>query len=91
MATLSPEKLAKLRKRIEKKYPLGEDGTGVTYSKPQIDAASQAISTLLTASKTTINNAINNATSPYVLSPAVKKLLVAEVLIEPADRDWETK
>jgi hypothetical protein len=82
MATLSPDELTLVRNSLERAGHAG------LYTKPQINAALQAIEdTLITrvlvagdAGATVqqlVSTAINTATGPLVLSAAVKKALFA--------------
>lgn len=59
----------------------------VPCTKAQINAAAQAVEDLITNNATAISNAIDAATSPVVLSNALKKKLVAEVLDAKFRRD----
>lgn len=70
MAIISNEHLSRLRQ--------GAAGrTNVNYTKTTINAAFQAIEDTFENSRGAFNAAINNATSPFVFSPAQKKILVA--------------
>jgi hypothetical protein len=59
----------------------------VNYTKPQINAAAQAVETFLTNNAAAISAAIDAATTPLVLTVTQKKKLVAEVVAAKARRD----
>lgn len=80
MATLAATELQAIRNACEVGVP-------VTYSKTQINAAAQAVEDFLTSNAAAISTAINQATSPVVLTAAQKKKLVAEVCERKAQRD----
>lgn len=85
MATLSPSELTLCRNQMER----ATNGTGIPWTKPQLNAAAQAVEDILVggALQTAISNAINTATSPLVLSATQKRQLVAYVLARKAERD----
>jgi len=58
------------------------------FTKPQVNAAIQAVEDVLTggALQTALSNAMNTATSPLVLTATQKKLLVRWVLRSRFDR-----
>lgn len=85
MATLSVTELASIRQECAKTQ-------AVDYTKPVINAAAQAIedyleNMLTNRPATSLNAAINAATSPVTLSAAQKKKIGAEVLQRKFLRD----
>lgn len=73
MAVLSPTQLRSVRNACERKLVL-------TYTKPLVNAAAQAVEDWLVANAGSVSSAINGATSPFVFTPLQKKKIVAEVL-----------
>ena len=80
MAILTLEELAFLRRETAKHQ------TPVTWTKPQINAASQATENWFEANRASLNSAINAATSPVVFPAAVKLRLVKEWLRQKFER-----
>lgn len=70
MATLLNNELSELRQTA------GRD-QAVDYTKPQINAALQAIEDWFEANRAALGAAINTATAPYVFTPALKRRMVA--------------
>lgn len=68
---LTPEQLQDIRNRLENSVP-------VTYTKPVVNAALQAVEAWFgsPAVRSAINNAIDAATAPTVLTPAQKLALI---------------
>jgi hypothetical protein len=73
MATLSASELQAVRNGCAQTVT-------VTYDKPTINAAAQAIEDWLTSQAATVSGVINTATSPVVLTAAQKKALFAWVV-----------
>jgi len=86
MAILTAKQIDDVRQPLVRE--LTSDGSGVNFTKPQVNAAIQAVEDVLTgaALQTALSNAINSATSPLVLTAAQKKLLVRWVLRSRFDR-----
>jgi len=87
MAILTARQLDEVRQALVRE--LTADGvTGINFTKPQVNAAIQAVEDVLTgaALQTALSNAMNTATSPLVLTAAQKKLLVRWVLRSRFDR-----
>lgn len=72
MAALTPDQLADIRQHTVKELAVA------TFTKPVINAAIQAIEDVFVspALQNAINNAINTATSPVVLTAEQKRVLV---------------
>jgi len=72
MAMLTPQQLDDIRQAYTREHGVGD------VIKPRINAANQAIEDTFAsgAVQTALNNAINTATSPAVLTAAQKRLLV---------------
>jgi|FLYL01.1.fsa_nt_gi hypothetical protein len=68
---LTPAQLQDIRNRLENSVP-------VTYTKPVVNAAIQAVEAWLDspAVRSAINSAIDAATAPTVLTPAQKLALI---------------
>lgn len=73
MATLSSSELQAVRNGCASSQT-------VNYTKPQINAAAQAVEDFLTNNAAAVSSAINTATSPLVLTAAQKKAIVAYVV-----------
>lgn len=75
MATLSTEELVDIRQELAKK------NGAIPWSKPQINAAAQAVEDIFAgaAFQNALVSAINTATSPLVLNGTQKRRLVAFV------------
>ena len=70
MAVLTSEQLTELRQEMAR----GE--SSITWDKPTINAACQAVEDLIEGSKSAISSAIDVATSPAVLPNPIKLKLV---------------
>lgn len=81
MATLSASELQDIRNGCAASNP------AVGYTKAQINAAAQAVEDFLTNNSATVSTAINTATSPLVMSAALKKEIVAQVCQKKFQRD----
>lgn len=71
MAVLTTPQLSDSRQSVAK------DVVAITYTKPQINAALQAIEDRFEATRSGFSSAIDTATSPFVFSAAQKKKLIA--------------
>ena len=81
MSLLSAIELAALRQSCARDQPT------VNYTKPQINAALQAVEDTFEGLRPTLNTAINTATAPLVLTAAQKRLLVKFWLQQKAGRE----
>jgi hypothetical protein len=79
MAVLTPTQLDKIRQEVCRNV------TDVNFTKPQINAAIQAVEDWFEANRPAISTAINTATSPLVLTVAQKKQVVAYWLLYKFD------
>ncbi len=79
MSTLTADQLTQLRQEMAR-------GETVNWNKAQINAACQAVEDQIEGFKSTINSAINTATSPLVLSVSQKKKLVKFYFRQKFDR-----
>lgn len=70
MATLTADQLTDLRQACANGQAIP-----VNYTKPQINAALQAIEDWMEANKASLSQAINTATDPFVFTAAQKKEL----------------
>jgi len=85
MATLTnPEK-----DQMRQEFAAANAGGDIPWTKPQINAAGQAIEDVLTSPQvqTAISNAIDAAMTPIVLSATAKRRLVAILLRLKFQRD----
>ncbi len=69
MATLSDQEKAELRQELAR-------GEIATWTRGVADDASQAIENWFESNRSSLNSAINTATSPFTLSTALKTKLV---------------
>ena len=74
MATITPLDCDPIRQFVREKAP------GHLATKPQLNAAVQAIENWFEANRSQLNAATNAATSPLVLSATEKKALLAAYL-----------
>ena len=74
MATITPLDCDPIRQFVREKAP------GHLATKPQLNAAVQAIENWFEANRPALNAAINTATAPLVLAPAENKALLAGYL-----------
>lgn len=82
MAVLDSLQLAEVRRAYADRR-----GPGVDFTKPQVNAAIQAIEDWFEANRATLAAAIDAATAPYVFPAAQKKLLAAMWLDHKSRRD----
>jgi len=82
MAVLTAGELRNIRNSLERAM----NGAAITYTKPQINAATQAIEDRLQNSKATLNNDIEGA-APGVFTVAQKKLIVAYAALRFANAE----
>lgn len=82
MAILTTNQIEVVRQSLSREL------TSVPYTKPQINAAIQAVEDVLSslALRTTISDAIDAATAPLVLTPTQKRLLTRWVLSSRFER-----
>lgn len=80
MAVLNGDELAELRQRMASKR------AAVTWTKPQVNAALQAIEDVFEASRASFGTAIEAAV-PGVFNALQKKALVAHYLGQKSGRD----
>ena len=80
MAVLSSDQLTDMRKKMA----VGET---VVWTKPQLNAALQAIEDWYETNKVAIGTAIDVATAPLVFTAAQKKKLGAYWLLQKASRE----
>lgn len=84
MAVLTDAQLAKARLRL----PVVMDfDLVVNFNRVQIHAAFQALEDWYEGEKAAVGSALNAATDPVVLDPAVKKAMVIEFLRQKLDRE----
>lgn len=85
MATINSEQLAKLRQLVAAKHP------AVTWSKDEINAASQALEDWYEGEKATVSALVDTATNAGALSHnftnAIKKTLAAHFLTQKSARE----
>jgi hypothetical protein len=81
MAILTNEQKAAVSEAVARQI------ASVTHTKPQVCAAIQAVEDWFDANQSSLNQAINAATSPLTLTVAQKKLLVACWLLRRGQRD----
>jgi len=82
MATLTAAEKRNIRNALEDRF-------GVAWTKPAVDASSQAVEDFLVASASTISAAIDAASQVHGVSftPAQKKTIVAHVIFQKFVRD----
>lgn len=81
MAVLTATQLAEIRRALAAKAAV------VNYTKPQANAALQAVEDWFDANQASLSQAINTATAPLVLTVAQKKWLVAYWLLSRFQRE----
>lgn len=81
MAVLTPEELADLRRRVRRS--VGD----VSWTKPQINAALQAIEDWFELNRTLIVAAIDTASNPFTFTGPQKKALVAYWMLQKFGRE----
>lgn len=77
---LTQEELTQIRQECATKV-------AVNYTKPQINAAAQAVEDWFEANRSAISTAINTATAPLVFTAAQKKVIVVHWLISKFNRE----
>lgn len=80
MAILIPDQLAELRRETAKDQPT------INWTKPQINAAIQAIEDFFENNRAALNGAINAGTAPFIFPNPIKAMLVKAWLKQKFDR-----
>ena len=81
MATLTANQLSTLRQQV------AAEGVAIAYTKPNLNAAAQAVENYFeTTARAALNTAINAATAPLVLPAPVKAALVKHYLRQKFER-----